>query len=161
MEIKKSIDLRKLTIALYSLFFVVYVILGLTPAEATQYSVDATLAIPAIDLKSDVTNLKLANYKLETPDTIVGSFTSSENNTLLIGHVTTVFSGLDSVEIGDVIFYNDKSYTVREVEVLTKQEVDMAEILEPREVDTLTIMTCAGEIYEDGDASHRLIIIAN
>ena len=72
-----------------------------------------------------------------------------------------MFSKLDSVEIGDVIFYNDKSYIVREVEVLTKQEVDMAEILEPREVDTLTIMTCAGEIYEDGDASHRLIILAN
>lgn len=161
MEIRKTVDLRKLMIVLYSMFFVVYLIFGLTPAEATQYETAKKLAIPAIGLQSDVTDLKLENYALKTPDTIVGSFAGAENNTLLIGHSSGIFENLNLLKVDDEIIYDEKLYVVKEIGILEKKDVDMSEILSSREVDTIAIMTCAGEDYGNGDASHRLIVKAS
>ena len=160
MELKKHLDLRYLFVGLYVLLFVAYFVVGLQPADAANYEITANLAIPAIGLGADVTSLELHDGKLDTPDTIVGSFTRAENKTLLIGHSTTVFEHLDSVQNGDVIEYDDRSYMVVSKEVLAKSDVSMMRLLKSESHDTLVLMTCAGELLGNGDATHRLIITA-
>lgn len=160
MELRRRLDLRMVLAGLYVLLLGIYIIVGLQPADATKLEVAAELSIPAIDLTSDVTNLKLNGTKLDTPATIVGSYSQAKNKTLLIGHSTTVFENLNQVQVGDEIDYNGKEYVVKESEILAKAEIDMNELLAEAETDTLVVMTCAGELLGGGDATHRLIITA-
>lgn len=159
MELKKRFSLRKVFIILYNVAFLAFLVIGFLPTEAI-YAVDAKLEIPAIDLTTDVTKLKLQNNKLETPDLIAGSFTNNENKILLVGHSTTVFHNLAQISLGDEIFYAGKVYKVIAREMMEKAEISMREILRAEENETLVVMTCAGELYENQDASHRLIVTA-
>ena len=162
MEIRARLDFRKIVIPLYAVCFVVYLIFGLTPtsAGATYYEISGNLEIPAIDLNSDVTTLNIEDHQLKTPRTIGGSYSRSENKTLLIGHSSTVFSKLDQIWVGDIVNYNGYSYLVKDIIVDKKENINMRELLRAAETDTLIIMTCAGNDLEDGDATHRLIITA-
>ena len=171
MEIRARLDFRKIVIPLYAVCFVVYLIFGLTPtsAGATYYEISGNLEIPAIDGPSevvryrpysDVTTLNIEDHQLKTPRTIVGSYSRSENKTLLIGHSSTVFSKLDQIWVGDIVNYNGYSYLVKDIIVDKKENINMRELLRAAETDTLIIMTCAGNDLEDGDATHRLIITA-
>lgn len=160
MELKKHNGFRNFMIAMYFVSFATFFAIGFSPAFATDYDINAQIEIPSINLMSDVTALEVDENRLNTPDFIVGSYSRAENKTLLIGHSTTVFSNLDNVKIGNVIFYNGKEYLIENAEVVEKSTIFMRELLEPEEHDTLVIMTCAGEIYDNGDASHRLIVTA-
>ncbi|MBR2840179.1 sortase [Candidatus Saccharibacteria bacterium] len=161
MELKKHFEWRYLFVGLYVLFFGIYIIVGLQPVQATNYVKSAELEIPSIGLVSDVAETELKEYKLETPDEIVGSFTKAENKTLLIGHSTTVFQNLDEVKLGDEIIYDGKVYTVKKTVWSVKERVHMGELIKREKEDTLVIMTCAGEMLRNGDATHRLIITAS
>lgn len=161
MELKKRLNLKTVLIGLYAVVFVAYIIVGLKPAEAAQsYEISAELSIPSIDLVSDVTTLHLEDHGLETPDSIVGSFSRAENKTLLIGHSSTVFQNLDKVAVADEITYDDDIYIVKQIEILEKSEIDMSKLLAQADENTLVIMTCAGTDLGNGDATHRLIITA-
>lgn len=161
MELRKHLNWRGIFVGLYVLAFGIYIAIGLQPAEASDYVISGTLSIPKLSLTSEVTDLTLENGQLNTPDTIVGSYTRAPHKTLLIGHSTTVFRELDKVEPGDDIYYNDKIYRVIKREVLAKPDISMGKLLRREEEDTLVIMTCAGELKENGDATHRLIITAS
>lgn len=160
MKLRKSLNFRKLGLILCALVATIYIIYGLTPVEASEYSIDATLSIPEINLHSDVTKLKLQNHTLNTPDDIVGSFSRADNKTLLIGHATTIFGSLINLDIGAEIMYSNKYYTVTKKELLSKSEINMDDLLTANDSDTLVLMTCAGELYDNGDASHRIIVTA-
>ncbi|MBQ3473824.1 sortase [Candidatus Saccharibacteria bacterium] len=160
MEIGKRLNPRYIFFGLYIFAFLVYIVVGLQPAEAANYQISAKLIIPTIELNSDVTSLKIENHELKTPDTIVGSYSGAENKTLLIGHSSTVFNNLENVKIGDEIIYDDVKYIVGEREIVEKDDVVMPELLESSEIETIVIMTCAGEDLGMGDATHRLIITA-
>ena len=162
MKLKKHLNLRLIFVGFYMVSFLGFLIYGLQPTEAARsYSIDGRLLIPSIEFDEDVTELELVDGELETPDTIVGSYARYINKTLLIGHSTTVFSNLVNVELGDEIKYDDRVYTVEAIEVLKKDEIDMDELLKADGKDTIVIMTCAGELLGDGDATHRLIITAS
>ena len=47
-----------------------------------------------------------------------------------------------------------------DISVQEKSEIDMLKLLKKDENDSIVLMTCAGELYKDGDASHRLIVTA-
>ena len=161
MELRKHLNLRFVFVGLYLVAFLAFLIYGLQPAEAVEaYEIDAELSIPSITLDADVTKLELEESGLKTPDTIVGSYTRFEGKTLLIGHSTTVFANLKDVKIGDTIEYNEKNYHVQRIDLLVKDKIDMDELLKASEKDTIVIMTCAGELLDGGDATHRLIITA-
>lgn len=160
MELKKSFNYRKIVLPLYVFLFLIYLAVGLMPAEATDYVVATELKIPHINLVSDVATLKLENYELKTPDSIVGSFTRSKNKTLLIGHASTVFSKLNDLEVGDEIIYESMIFYVESMIVKEKSMISMNEILKAEDKNTLILMTCAGETLKDGDATHRLIVTA-
>ena len=160
MELKRHLDTKFLLIGIYILAFEVYIVIGLNPASAKYYQVDGNLSIPELGLYSDVTTLSLNGNNLDTPDTIVGSFSNHDNKTLLIGHSTTVFTDLYKVSLGDMVEYNGKSYKIEKIETLEKAQVDMDSILSESRTDTIVIMTCAGELLEHGDATHRLIVTA-
>ena len=102
----------------------------------------------------------MENHKLETPDTIVGSFSMDNNKTLLIGHSSTVFDDLINVGLGDEIIYNGMYYEINDMKILEKSEVDMNEVLSDSDVSTIEIMTCTGEDLGDGDYTHRFILTA-
>ncbi|MBQ3320995.1 sortase [Candidatus Saccharibacteria bacterium] len=160
MELKRKLSPKTVFVGLYFLFFAVYLIIGLRPAEAVQYEISSKLTIPSIGLVSGVTTLELRDGKLDTPDTIVGSFSNAENKTFLIGHSTTVFKELHKVKLNEILKYNDKSYRVTSIDMLEKAKISMSEILSSTEKDTIIIMTCAGELLDGGDATHRLLIKA-
>ncbi len=160
MELKKHLDPRYIFTGLYVFAFLVYIFFGLQPAEASSYEISTELLIPAIGLVSDVTELALENNELKTPDSIVGSYSESENKVFLIGHSSTVFNKLDEVKKTDMIFYNKKLYIVVNVEISEKAEINMNRILAETNQETLIVMTCAGENLGGGDATHRLIITA-
>ncbi len=160
MELKRHLDLRYLFVSLYMVLFVLYIVIGLQPAGAVDYDVSGYLSIPAIDLHSDVTSLDLDGNRLNTPDYIVGSYSQSSNKTLLIGHSTTVFENLHSIMLGDEIVYDNKTYTVVERYVEAKESIVMGDLMRAESRDTIVLMTCAGELLGDGDATHRLIVVA-
>lgn len=160
MELRKSVDFRKVLATLCFLVATFCFAQSLAPAEALQYEIAAELSIPSINLDADVTTLKLEDHRLKTPDTIVGSFSRNKNKTLLIGHATTVFKNLKNILVGDKINYDDAIYKVESVEIIEKADADMGELLKSADRKTLVIMTCAGELYDNGDASHRLVVTA-
>ena len=160
MELKQHRNPKGIFVGLYILAVAVYIAIGLQPAEATNYQISGRLAIPSISLISDVTKLELDHGNLATPDTIVGSYTQARNKTLLIGHSTTVFEGLDATNLGDVINYGSKNYQIVAKDVFKKSDINMDELLAESEYDTLVIMTCAGQLLDGGDATHRLILTA-
>ena len=161
MELKRRrFDFRKIVTLFYIVAFATYLILGLQPAEAIQYEISGSLSIPSIGLTSDVTSLELKDRKLDTPNTIVGSYDSSTNKTFLIGHSTTVFKNLNQVKAGDLVEYNGKKYRIVDTKTLEKADIDMKTLLAPEDHNTLVIMTCAGEILDHQDATHRFIVTA-
>ena len=161
MELKKHFNSKVLFFTLYYVAFAIYIIIGLQPAKATDYNISGSIVIPSIDLVSDVTSLSLNNGKLDTPDTIVGSYSRNDNKTLLIGHSTTVFQALNQLNLGDEIQYNGQSYRVDEVAIVAKGDISMAKLLKGETTDNLVVMTCAGELLGNGDATHRLIVTAS
>lgn len=162
MELRKHPSLKSFFMGLYVLFFAIYIIVGLQSAEATQnYEISDILNIPSINLSTDVADLKLENHKLETPNDIVGKFQRAKNKTLLIGHSSTVFKNLDELQIGEEVIFNNTKYYVHNSEIVEKAAIDMNELLAAAEKDTLVIMTCAGTEFDNGDATHRLIITAS
>ena len=160
MKLRRRFDNRAIFVAVYIMLFVLYIIIGLQPADAANYEVSSKLTIPSIGLNVDVTALSLESNRLETPDTIVGSYSRYKNKTLLIGHSSTVFQNLDDIIIGDSFEYNNKHYIVVKARLVVKEAIDMDEILVDTDKDTVVIMTCAGEDLGGGDATHRLIIYA-
>ena len=162
MELRRGFGIRKFWIGMYLLFlsvyFTVFLSLGLNAVDATPLDISAELAIPSIGLESDVTTLQLENYSLKTPDLIVGSYIRAKNKTLLIGHSSTVFKDLDKVWDGAEIIYDDTVYHVLYSTVMKKEDINMNALLAGAERETLILMTCAGEDLGGGDATHRLII---
>lgn len=160
MELKRRLDLRICLTVIYVLVAAVYLFVGLQPANAEGYEISSRVVIPEAGLSADVTRLELANNALPTPDFIAGSFSRAKNKTLLIGHSTTAFSELWRADIGDEIIYDGRKYEVKLIEVYEKSGVNMNEILEPEDVDTVVLMTCEGELLPGGDATHRLVVTA-
>lgn len=141
-------------------FFAFYLFFGIHAVNASGEEIGGSLLIPAAQVNTDVVSLKLGADGLDTPDYLAGSFSIHDNKTLLIGHSTTVFRELDSLKPLDKIYYNSQEYYVSDVSVMKKDDIQMNAVLAEANEPTLVLMTCAGEIYEDGDASHRLIITA-
>ena len=160
MELKKHLNWRYVFVSLYVILFAVYLIVGLQPAQASDYEVLGELMIPGIGLESEVVKVDMRERKLETPDTVVGSYASAENKTLLVGHSTTVFTDLDKVKLGNEMLYNGVTYKVKKIETSIRERVHMNELLKREDEDTLVIMTCAGELLGNGEATHRLIVTA-
>lgn len=160
MKLRRRHSIRAIFASTYVIMFIAYIIIGLQPAEATNYDVSAKLLIPSIGLSSDVTTVTLIGNKLETPDTIVGSYSAADNKTLLFGHSSTVFHNLDDIKIGDLISYDNNEYRIVMARLALKESIEMEEIMAGTERDTIVIMTCAGEDLGGGDATHRLIIYA-
>ncbi len=161
MRIHERLDSKNIFIIIYCLSFFAYIVYGLQPAEAVQYKTDATISIPSIGLSSDVTKLELNGQHLDTPDTIVGSYSDHNNKTLLIGHSTTVFQNLFKLNLRDSIKYDDKTYIVEQIHMVKKSKISMKKLLNTAEKDTIVLMTCAGTLLDNGDATHRLIITAS
>ncbi len=127
------------------------------PADAASYP---SLSISSIGLSVPVEPLELKDRQLNVPDMIVGSYGPNINKTLLVGHSSTVFEELDQLRVDQEINYNDSVYRVTEIKVLRKEEISMTEILSGASVDTIILMTCAGDSLPNQDATHRLIITA-
>ena len=160
MELKRGISFRKIFTILYIVSFLAYAAFSFVLADGTAYTIDGGLIIPSIGLTSGVTKLELKDHKLDTPDSIVGSYSQNINKTFLIGHSTTIFKNLYQVKIGDSITYNNTEYKITNMEVFKKADIDMKNLLKAEKEDTLVIMTCAGEIMNGTDATHRLIVTA-
>ena len=162
MELKKHLNLKYIFIGIYVASFLAFIIYGLMPAKAVEaYDIEGEVVIPSIGLTSDVTKVELTAEGLETPDTIVGSYSRNQNKTLLFGHSTTVFTDLKKVKLGDYIEYGGNNYEVRAIDMLAKSKINMDKLLKAEDKDTLVIMTCAGTLLDGGDATHRLIITAS
>lgn len=162
MELKRRFNPKYVFVVLYFVAFLAYIIYGLQPADAARsYEISDTLEIPKIGLVSDVTELSLEDGELKTPATIVGSFKNHDNKTLLIGHSSGVFKDLYSIDLGDEIQYHNNTYIVSKKEIIEKSDISMYKLLKEETEDTLVIMTCAGKMLDNNDATHRLIITAS
>lgn len=160
MELKRRFNWKRLFTILYIVAFLVYAVVGLHPVEARHYEVSGNLNIPAIGLNSDITTLELNDHRLETPDTIIGSYSKYGSKVLLIGHSTTVFKDLNKTRLGDYVYYNGELFVVGEIKTLSKGDIDMNMILAPTKNPSIIMMTCAGEPLVNHDATHRLIVTA-
>ncbi len=160
MELRRRLDLRKVVGAVYFVAAFLFLVIGLQPVAAQNYELAAWLRIPKIGLELGVAKVGTQDNELMVPDELVGSFSQAENKTLLVGHRTTVFNRLGEAMIGDEIDYDGDVYVVSGIEVVPKEEIWMWKILETAEKPTIVLMTCAGEIFEDGDATKRLIVTA-
>lgn len=160
MELKRRFDFRKAFTILYIVAFLVFLVVGFQPAEAQSYEISGEMEIPSIGLASDVTTLELIDHRLETPDTIVGSYSKYSSKVFLVGHSSTVFKNLSQVHVGDYIYYNGESFQITRTQILPKADINMSALLAPSKETTMVVMTCAGEPLGNKDATHRLIITA-
>ena len=139
----------------------VYILIGLQPATATSgIASSQNLNIPSLQISSPVQQLTLEDNRLNTPDTIVGSYQQSPSTTLLIGHSSTVFQNLAQAQIGQSLQYGGETYLISGIATLAKSDISMRQVLKGRSQPTLILMTCAGEPTGDQDYSHRLMITA-
>lgn len=138
----------------------IYAHMSVEKVSSTEALSYPSLSIANINLDTPVAGLEMVDRQLVPPNTIAGSYSQNPNKTLIIGHSSTVFKKLDQVRLGNEIHYGDKTYTVTNVSTLTKADVNMAALLASSELDTLVLMTCAGEPLPDQDATHRLIVTA-
>ncbi len=158
---KKLANPRAIFISVYAIFFMAYIIVGLQPASAASNTeIITTLRIPSINLASDVAKITLQNGELQIPNDIVGEFHISKKNHLLMGHSTTIFKNLEDLEVGDTIYYGANRYTISLEEIKDKEDINMKELLKNTGFEKITLMTCAGELLGDQDATKRLIITA-
>ena len=160
MELKRRFSFRKFFTIIYIVSFLAYIGFYIVSPDGIAYMFDGGLLIPSIDLTSGVTKLELKNNKLDTPDSIVGSYARNTNKTLLIGHSSTVFKNLDQVNVSDTVIYNNIKYAITNVETFKKSDISMSNILKSEEKNTLILMTCAGTPVGEKDATHRLIVTA-
>ena len=160
MELKRSWRLKKSLSVVFFAILAVYIFIGLTPAKAVEMEAATDIKIPEIGLSADVTLLTMEHGMLKTPDKIVGSYSRAKNKTFLVGHSFGVFENLDKLNVGDEIYYDLVNYKITNIEILEKSDISMDALLAPADVDTIVLMTCAGEVFSDGDASHRLVITA-
>ena len=164
MELKRGFKPRTILITLYVVAFVLYIIYGLQPTGATGISDQdniSRLVIPSVALESDVQQLELSGGELKTPGSVVGEYSRNDDTTLLIGHASTVFSRLRDIRLGDLILLDGESYEVKKIRLSLKDDIDMDELLNESGHETLVLMTCAGRILDDGDATFRLIVFAS
>ncbi len=152
--------IRVFTVAFFAIMLPIYIFIGLQPALPAEAANYPTLEISSIRLKTPVAPLELTDYQLIAPAMIAGSYSHAPNKTLIIGHSSTVFAELDQVQTNDRFTYNGKTYAVKDITIQAKPDVSMNEILAPAEIDTVIIMTCAGEPLPNQDATHRLLITA-
>ena len=160
MRVKSYWDFRIIiAIACFSVF-TFCLLKYFEPVEALDYPITGQISIPSIELASGVSDVPLTDGELKTPAKHVGSYSKNNNKTLLFGHSTTVFSNLIDATLGDEIIYNDYIYNIYQIEVSEKSAISMKKLLAPSDKDTIVLMTCYGELYDNGDSSHRLIIFA-
>ncbi len=118
------------------------------------------LQIPSINLETPVTSVQLIDHQLEVPATIAGIYTQAENKLFILGHSSTVFKNLSSVQVGSTLSYDHKTYQIIKTTVVPKADISMRQILQAEAEETIIIMTCAGEPLPHQDATHRLIVTA-
>ncbi len=152
--------IKVITVTFFLIFLPIYIFIGVSPALSIDYSEYATLTIPEINLTTPVASLKLEDHQLIAPVTIAGSYSQNINKTLLIGHSSTVFQDLDQLNPGSYLSYDGQTYQIRSAVTVAKADISMADILASSNVQTIIIMTCAGDPLPNQDATHRLIITA-
>lgn len=137
-------------------------LVGLSAFATTINPPNATLKIPAINLTSAVTPTDLANNTLETPDSIIGSYTNNQK-IFLFAHNTTSFKNLHNLKINDQILYQKDNevhtYYATNIELKPVENVLMTKILKDTPAPTLILMTCSGQ-KQNGQYPDRLIIYA-
>ena len=153
-------DYRIIAICVYFVVFFMYFFIGFYPVDASNYKIYTKLEIPSISLVADVTRINLDNGKLNTPDTIVGSFSKNNNKTLLIGHSSTIFHNLNKVRLRDRLNFDNMMYRITNIDMITKEKIKMKDLLKSESTNQIVIMTCAGKRIGDSDATHRLILTA-
>lgn len=154
---KRQTSFQNVFTIFYVIALAVYLIIGFLPADAASGS---DLIISSINLSAKVVESETSDGKLEVPESAVASYSRHENKTFLFGHASLVFGKLSEVKLKDEIIYNEKNYRVISREIVPKDLISMHKILKQEEKDTIVIMTCAGEMLKNYDATHRLIITA-
>ena len=144
----------------FVLIFGIYIWYGLQPAEAA-HTKDSLISIPSLGIESDVIKAEMTDGELNVPATVAASYSRNKNKTLIYGHSVSVFKDLNHISIGDTITYNGETYYVTNIDIVAKDEINMYEVLAREDNETIVLMTCEGELYSNGDASHRLIVTAS
>ena len=163
---------KKIYRFIFATYFVAafaFIAIGLQPVKnseavyaAESETATALLSIDSINLYAPVKPVTLNGKTLEVPEQIAGAYSVHENKTLIMGHSSTIFSGLKSVKTGAEISYNSKIYTITDITEKQKQDIVMKDILKSEEKPTLILMTCSGEKIAGSasDHTHRLIVTA-
>lgn len=146
--------------AFFMIMLPIYLFIGLQPAPLVDAASYPSLEIPAIDLKTPVTNVELIDHQLTVPANIAGIYQPFENKLFIIGHSSTVFQNLDQLKINQTFSYDGQQFIVTDRTILAKSAISMNDILKDAPEKTVVIMTCAGEPLPNQDATHRLIITA-
>ena len=151
---------KVVTAGFFMIFLPLYLFFGFQPVNEVDATNYPELRIPSIELQTPVKPVTAHDHQLEVPDAIAGSYSPRVNKTLLVGHSSTVFKNLHRAKINDLINYNDYDYRITKIEIYPKSDINMSKILADTEINTIIIMTCAGESLPNQDATHRLLITA-
>ncbi len=146
--------------AFFAIMLPIYIFIGLQPVPTADAASLPKLEIASIGLSTPVETVTLTDRQLIAPDKIAGVYTSAEHKIFILGHSSTVFKKLHQVQVGDTFAYDNVSYRITTIQTLPKSDIDMNEILQAEDRDTIIIMTCAGDPLPNQDATHRLIITA-
>lgn len=128
--------------------------------QIADASSEERLFIPKIGLIARVKDIERQGNQLIAPDTIAGAYKATTHKTVIIGHSSTIFKNLKNLSGNETFTFDNRTYTITNLEILEKRDVDMAEIVSETEKNTLVLMTCYGEPLGGQDYTHRLVITA-
>lgn len=146
--------------AFFTIMLPIYLLIGFMPAVPADALNYPRLHIPSIQLDTPVATVELVDHQLTAPATIAGAYYAAPHKVFLLGHSTTVFRQLEHVQLGDHVEYDGQTYHIVQMDTPRKETISMKHLLKAETQDTIVIMTCAGELLENQDATHRLIITA-
>ncbi len=153
-------EVKMFLLSFFVIMLPVYLFIGLQPALPADAAEYPQLEISDINLKTPVQPTTPVDHELPVPSTIAAVYQPSASKTFIFGHASTVFKKLPELQIGDTFTYEEKSYQITKLQTIPKAEIDMSILLQEEPIDTVIMMTCAGEPLPNQDATHRLIITA-
>lgn len=148
------------TFGFFATMIPVYALIGIQPSIPIEAASYPKLNITSIKLNTPVEPLELSNHQLTTPQSIAGAYQQNPNKTLIIGHSSSVFKNLNQTHLGEIIEYQNFRYIITNIAITEKNAIDMTEVLSSANIDTLILMTCAGDPLPNQDATHRLLVTA-
>lgn len=144
------------------------------PIKAIDHGVPTWIYVPSIGLSSPIKGVgidKKGNMDVPSGKTSDvgwykhGTLPGNTGTAVLDAHVTAAFKDLEDIKIGESIYIYTSTgkilrFVTKKAKTYEAKTTDPRVLFAPSKSPDLNLITCAGTLLGDGEATHRLIVTA-